>query len=411
MTARTSSASVFSPLARRLVWIVAGVSAIGTVIAILFGARVAEPTPTERDSFTHGPVGHRAFVETLEALDVHVVREQRGPFGDVRAPMLFVEPGLEATVGDERLALDDAIAAQVAGQRETIVVLPKWRWAPGLPGRAVPDDAAADVLAAVLPGATLAYDGAPTDELREREARGTLGHYQVTVPWPQLIVSSTAEVLLSTAHGAVAVRRADGVIVVSDPDLLHSWNLHRGDHALFWSDLITHHLSTDTVAIDEVFHGHFARPSLGAALAAWPTVTITAQVLLLALLVVLLGSARFGPIRARSALGRGPAESIAVSAHVLGEGRPIGALTDAYVRAQIADMAERLGLPPGKTPAEQARHVDAVAKRRGETPDAERLLAAATSAAASEGARATESMALARRAHALRERLLKRGNA
>src|SRR5690606_3995091 len=104
----------------------------------------------------------------------------------------------------------------------------------------------------------------------------------------------------------------------------------------------------------------------------------------------------------------GPAESIAVSAFVLAEGRPIGRLAERYVTELGADLAERPGLAPGATSSAQAAHVDRIAARRGETVRAAALLERARIAGG--GATAADALALAREAHALRERLLNRTN-
>jgi hypothetical protein len=198
------------------------------------------------------------------------------------------------------------------------------------------------------------------------------------------------------------VRRADGVLVVSDPDLVHNWNLQRADHARVALDVVREAGEGDAVAIDEVFHGHGERRSLGAALGEVPTVYVTAHALGVLLLVVWIGSRRFGRAQDLAKLGHGPAESIAVSAFVLSEGRPIETLAARYVHEQLADLAERLGLAPGRSPAEQAAHIDRVAARRGvEKPSAASLLARAGAL----GRSPAEALALCQAAHDLRGRL------
>jgi hypothetical protein len=99
-------------------------------------------------------------------------------------------------------------------------------------------------------------------------------------------------------------------------------------------------------------------------------------------------------------LGHGPAESIRVSAFVLAEGRPIEQLALRYVHEQLADLAERLGLAPGRSPADQAAHIDRVAARRGiEGPRAASLLARAGALGPA------DALALCQAAHDLRVRL------
>ena len=403
----TQGAPVFSSRRRMLVWFVVGLSTIGTLVAILVGSRLRQTQPRTRDSFTAGPLGHRAFLETLDELGVRVVRERRGLYSEVRSPLLFLEPGgTEVTVDGETVELAEIVNARGDAERATIVVLPKWRWPMGEAiGSAEPDPDASLVLEAVLPGAMLRNSGEISDTMQIARASGPLGDYSVALPWTQVVDSPVDETLLAVEAGALVIRRDDGLIVVTDPDLLHSWNVQREDHAQIFEDLFEVHLDADTVVLDEVFHGHGLRLSLGAALGGWPTVLFTAHVLFVLALLVMIGASRFGRPLARRALGLGPAESIAVSAFVLSEGRPVAALAETYVRGSIADLAERLGSPPGKDPRTHAEHIDRVAKRRGVSPRALQLLEQSRQAETKKKG-AKQILAIAQAAHALRAELL-----
>ncbi len=406
--------AIFRPGLRAAVWIVVGISVIATIVAILFGGKLAQPVPGMRDSYAHGPLGNRAFVETLEALGMHVLREREGDFKNVRAPLMFVEPTMtEAVVDGERVGLGEAIDRRAEAGLASIVVLPKWRLAETGGGMAAtPDSAAEDVLKILVPGARLEHSGEIDGRVLSASASGTMGSYTLALPWPQWIANSDGtEVLLANSEGhALVVRCDDGVIVVSDPDLVHNWNLHRADNARVLVDVLGQLGASDTVALDEVFHGHGQRRSLASALGEYPTVLLTAHALFVLLLIVWIGSRRFGPPRDFVPLGKGPQESIAVSAFVLSEGRPITTLVERYVYSLVADLAERLGLEPGRSANEQAAHIDRIAKNRGETVFATALLAnARTLATASRsGNRPKNALALARAAHGLHARLLSR---
>ena len=392
--------SVLRPGVRWAGWLVIGFSIAGTVVAIVWGQKVARPVPGTRDSYADAPLGSRAFLETLEALGMHVLRERRGDFARVRAPVLFVEPeGVSAVVDGERVTLDGALRERADAGGASIVVLPKWRYELG---QASPDPDADEVLSAVIPGAALVHFGELAPGQTSETATGALGTYEIAIPWLQTIRASDAEVLLAHDGHAIVVRRADGVLVVSDPDLVHNWNLQRADHARIALDVVRAAGEGDTVAIDEVFHGHGERRSLGAALGEVPTVYLTAHALFVLLLVAWIGSRRFGRPAGLAKLGHGPAESIAVSAFVLSEGRPIETLAMRYVHEQLADLAERLGLAPGRSPADQAAHIDRVAARRGiPEPTAASLLARAGAL----GKSPRDALALCQAAHALRVRL------
>lgn len=398
--------TVLRPGVRAAVWLVLGISTVATLVAILFQQRLSAPLPGARDSYGEAPTGHRALLETLTALGMHVIRERRGDVERIETPILYLEPeGAEAIVDGQRIELGAALEARATAGLPSIVVLPKWTYAEGT---ASLDPEASTVLEAVLPGSGLRFSEREGDAMTGAPANGPLGAYEVAIPYRQWIEGGSATVLLDVDGQPLVLERYDGVLVVSDPDLVHNWNIHRADHARLMLDLIRHVGGEDTVVIDEVFHGHGERRSLASALAEPPAVWVTAQALLLLGLVVWMGSRRFGPARDLTPTVHGPAESIAVSAFVLAEGRPLERLTESYVHALLAELAERLGVPPGKSPREHAAHIDVVAARRGETVRASALLERAEILGRTRAARA-DAMNLAREAHAFRTRLLARG--
>jgi hypothetical protein len=391
---------MFGPRARAFVWLATGISTIAIVVVILKGASLEQPVPTPHDSFGGGPLGSRAFVETLEALDLHVLRAREGNFTSLRAPLIFIEPdATDAVVDGQRRQLADVLDERDQRGLVSVIVLPKWSM---VDGEAVPaGEHAQEILDVVMPGATLVHSGGMSSAPVRTTVRGSLGELTIEVPWLQLIEG--AEGILATEEGAL-VAYAGNHLVVSDPDLLHSWNLHRADHARLWRVLIEHLGATDTIAIDEVFHGHGARRSLAAALGEVPAVYLTAHALLLLAIVVWAGSARFGRARDLDPPRHGPSEAIEVSAFVLAEGQPIARLTESYVRELIADLALRLGHAHGRPPAEQIAHVDGIAARRGEGQRAEMLLRRAQAL----GKDPRPALSVARDAHGLYLRLTRK---
>ncbi|MCZ7677615.1 MAG: hypothetical protein M5U28_02095 [Sandaracinaceae bacterium] len=212
------SAAVFRPGVRAAVWLVVGLSAIATVVAIMWGGKLARPVPGPRDSYGGAPLGHRAFFETLEALGMHVLRERRGDFAGVRAPLLFIAPETtEAIVDGERRELGAALAERAEAGLASVVILPKWAWE-GF-GSASPDPEAAAILAVVLPGAELGHTGELGAPMASASASGPMGAYELTAPWLQWVQGGDAMVLLEHEGHALVVQRGDGVIVVTDPDL------------------------------------------------------------------------------------------------------------------------------------------------------------------------------------------------
>ncbi len=398
---------------RRAILTLAFLSVGSVVGTLLYGSKLVPLTPTQSDSFGYGPVGHHAFTETMRRLGMHVVQSRGDRFEGPASPMLFIEPGATARVEGKERRLSDAIEARSEAALPTIVVLPKWNL---FAGAAEPFVSATympvkETLDAVFSregysGGAAAKLIADADGQSERELYGVLGTFQVQVPKLQVFttVPPLATVLLESPYGAVVVAAADGTVVVSDPDLIHNYNFHRADHAALWWTLLADYES-DTIVIDEVFHGHGKTHSLGRALGEFPSVLLVVHLLLLLLLLVILGSKRFGPALPPFAHGHGPREAIEVAAHVLADGQPIKPLVEEYVAQVLFDLHERLGLPQKGTLEARAAAIDEVAEHRRHAPEAMKLLHAARAL----GPKANnEGWRIARAAHTYRQRLLGR---
>ena len=398
---------------RRAILTLAFLSVGSTVATMLYGSRLVPLTPTQSDSFGYGPIGHHAFSETMKRLGLHVVQSRGDRFEGPASPMLFIEPETRARVEGKERTLADALEARAQAARPTIVVLPKWDLFAGAsePFVSPAIGPVKETLAAVfgrdgnVPTArvTLAES---TDALELTELYGMLGTYRVQVPDLQVLTTlpPRATVLLESPHGAVVLAAADGTVVVSDPDLIHNYNFHRADHAALWWTLLTDYES-DTIVIDEVFHGHGKTHSLSRALGEFPAVLLVAHLLLLLLLLAILGSKRFGPALPPFAHGHGPREAIEVAAHVLADGQPTGLLVEEYVEQVLLDLHERLGLPPKGTLEARAAAIDEVAAHRRQAPEATQLLEAARAIGPKSHA---ESWRIAHAAHGYRQRLLGR---
>lgn len=407
---------VFSTGARRVVLFVVLASAIGVLTSLLYGARFAVPQAVETDSYGAGPLGHRVFAETLEALGYHVLQSRGDRFEGIQSPVMFLEPEVEARVEGRRRELKDALATRFEAGLTSVVVLPKWRFQVGLhanepPVQRVDTERLDGVYDAVFANMGAWPDAPPrlaegAEDHGHHTLAGLLGTFEVEVPRLQTIqrVPPGAEVHLDSATGAVVLRDARGVWIVSDPDLLHSFNLHRADHALLWASFVES-LGSDTLVIDEVFHGHGKVLSLGDALGRFPAILLVAQALFVVVLLVLLGSRRFGPPRDEVEIGAGPREAIAVSASVLADGQPLERLAYNYVVEVLQDLHRRLGLPEARTLLARADRIDEVAKHRRLPPEARTLLDEASRLAPMTKQHA-EAWKLARAAHAFRSKLL-----
>jgi len=408
--------SLFSTGARRAVLVVGIVSFLGTVAVLLYGGDLVEPDAGPRDSYGRGVLGHRAFYETLDELGFSVTRLRHGRYKKVRHPVLFLEPQMVAKIeGRERFKLGEVLEQRANEGLASVVALPKWRCA-GDPHESPLVEAererdAVNVLSAAYPdevnpdvnrGETLS--ARPT---RVR-AEGSLGRFTFRVAWPQYVKAPAgAEVLLASRAGALVLRHPEtGTIVVSDPDLLHNWNLQRGGNTGVFAALLTNELRADVVYVDEVFHGHGRELSLGEALGSWPAVLLTIHGLVLALLFLWSGMTRFGPAQSATAqVERGPAEMIDTSAAVLAAGQPPGLLAARYVQIVLNDLSERLGARDTEDIAARVALIDRAAERAGEQQRASRVLGDAAALRKRPRA-AAAALRVARRAWALHEALL-----
>ena len=403
-------ADVFSPWMRRLVLGILFVSCCGVVFGLFWGARFAIPQAGETDSLGGGPIGHRAFAETLERAGMHVLQMRSDRYETASSPMLFIEPRPEARVEGRLHQLRDVLIDRDRAGVRSMVVLPKWSFQVGLVMDGAVNPVTPERLGRVVEAIDYVGDAsAARVTLQEGESRdvleGILGSFAVDVPQLQTFATPPAlsTVLLESARGAVVVELANGIVVVSDPDLIHSYNFHRADHAALAFSLVQR-LGGDTVIIDETFHGHGAVLSLKEALGQFPAVLVLIHVLAVFMLVLMLGSKRFGPPEVDAGYGAGPEEAIAVAASVLADGQAIGRLAYNYVVEVLGDLHRQLGLPDGASIDARAQRIDTAAEQRRVPPVATKLLQEARAQA--DGKQAAEAWKIARAAHGFRSRML-----
>ncbi len=231
---RGSDASdIFSTGMRRFVFAIVLLSVVTVVATLLWGAQMVTPRAGPTDSYGAGPLGHRVFAETLEALGMHVMQSRGDRYEGPTAPVLFIEPAKEARIEGHLRKLEDALVART--DLPTVVVLPKWTFHVGIAtGRASPV-APADVqtIAGIALDDPAILIGRRRDSVSRHSLAGILGDFDIDVPELQTVqsVPADATVLLDAAEGAVVLRGGDGTLLVSDPDLLHSFNMHKAQHA------------------------------------------------------------------------------------------------------------------------------------------------------------------------------------
>ncbi len=373
--------SIMDRRTRRLFVLLAIVSFIAAIGTLVFGRKVREFTPIATDSFTDGPLGNKAFVQIMEELDISTDR-QRGAGRGHEALTWFIEPlRAEVPVPDGTARLRETLQERLDASYPSVMVLPKWFL--GAQGKAepVPVLHIQNLLGEVPPlaagGLQVDRKGMPHEPAQSHVVITPVGEYNITVPWlqtmslppdfaPVIEVAETGEVLMAVSN--------DGMMsILSEPDLIHNFNIQRADHAAVFTGLAQWHGDT-TFAVDEVFHGHAHTLSLRDALARWPVVLLPIHAIVLALLLVLRGVQRFGDPRDTSppSANTQPDEGIRVSAMALTMSNNDARLLTRYVSAIFARIAHRNGLRTN-TPLARAMEIDAHREARGLEPTAESL--------------------------------------
>ncbi len=404
------SEAIVSDRARGIVMTIGVLSLVATVGALVYGRKLSPREISPRDSYGRGPIGTRVFVEALPRLGISAHRETE--IARVQAseyPVLFLAPDSDSvTIDGSTFTLSDVIARRSENGRVSVLVLPKWELSST--GVAEPTPRSEVHAAIVASGIELELTrtGNANDRPKER-ALTTFGVQgtRVLLPHPQTVVGGH-HVMASIAEGSLVVSNSEQTVyVVSDPDLVANYDVHRADHALLMVSLLRS-LASRTVVVDETFHGRTERKSLAEALGEWPGVLVLIQGAFLAAASLLAGRRRFGlPRRAAPAYGRGPAEGIAVAADVLTLGRLPTRLALRYVELMIRDVHRRAGLRQeghSVSTLDAARALDRLATQRGRTAHALALLDdARANVGEGKGDLARQrALALAARAHALR---------
>ena len=301
-----------SPFRRRTLvtfTVLTGLSFAGGLALMVLDEEVAEVPTAGADSYSFSALGHRGWVELLEASGYSVVRS-RGPLPDrlpEEALLVVAAPTHEGDLGE-----------RVRQARRALVVLPKWRgevweedrrWV----SRVEPVDEA-------KPNRVLAELGLDARVQRvpgRREAEAWISAWPGGAPLvvdPQLVAGDALEPLVAAPEGVLLGRVRRGsttVFVLADPDPLSNHGLEDPGNARFSLALaaVGSELGQrpDVVVVDELLHGHAdAHRSVFRTLFEFPVVLALAQALLAAGALVWAGAVRFGsPLDLAPAVGAG----------------------------------------------------------------------------------------------------------
>ncbi len=356
-----------------------GLALVSVTFAMLTGnmqPSAGRPESSQPDSYSTSAVGHAALVALLEELGhtVHQSRRQAMHVTDPGAVLVLLEPQPWDSEG-----LTQSLEDLTKTATRLVLVLPKW-WAeedPENPAwvslvRWLPMERINDLLTSVGIEARVlrparpptAWTGGPDD------AQPELSH-------PQLLTKADLQPVVSSSAGVlVGLKRLERygnpleLVVVSDPDLISTHGLARGENALVAVDALTLLKDDSPLIIDETQHGHGLTSHLAAELLRFPLVIGLIHVVLTCLIVLWAGLARFGPpTPAPSRRPSGKRALIENTAQLLVGAGQHGFLLKRYFELTVNRVGAAFHLPAGLDEAERHRRLAAMARRRGLADD------------------------------------------
>ncbi|TNE49066.1 MAG: hypothetical protein EP343_14460 [Deltaproteobacteria bacterium] len=428
--------------ASRTSWLLACVSGFLVLLAVvmaLYGQKRYDTSATPKHSYSNHVLGHKALTSFLRQFNINVVR-MHSPrrLVHAKAPLFLIEPIGRLTFDNKTISLSHVVKQRLDAGLSTVLVMNKWNRTRG-PGkgdtyRRVSSVSIEFALNQMLPktlsqqmsvfqerierksdGKKLEWTSLkevwnPTGELASRKDQAQLS---LSVAGPQffsVLTPENWEVLLGQRNRALLLRyrnaQGGSLLLLSDPDLIHNFNLQRGENSVALLGMVRDVLKADTILVDEVFHNQVKQFSLARELGRFPRSLLVIHGLLLWLLFVWAGSRRFGkPVQLEQARQHGPKEVIEITSWVLVCGQKPSRLASLYVRRVLEDLAERLGLGHMGTPR-QLEQIDTLAERWGTPPEAADLYNKAVALNQRQRASWSEVMRLVRRAWSFREKLL-----
>jgi hypothetical protein len=368
-----------APFSRRsAAWLAAVAAGSLAVSAFLgaYGELLGDPPTWRADGFSRSAIGHRAFLDLARRLGLQVLtsRHRTASHAADDVVTVLLEPDLGEEAGPARARLVDVAAA--AGQ--LLLVLPK-RTGPPDPLRPgwLGEAALVTPAAALAPLRALgdedAWDLALEARLvrLERAPSNWRGELPApSLPSPQLLVTEALTPLLWSDQGMLVGELTSGefrVVVVSDPDLLSTHGLGRGDNAVVALRLLERlGAPARPLVVDETLHGLEIQPSITRELLRFPLLLATLQALLAAALAAWAASVRFGrPRPAPRALQAGTAFLVESTAGLLQHGGHAGHALAAYWRDAREEVLRRLH-GRGEPAADPDRALRRLLEARGE---------------------------------------------
>ncbi len=413
------SSSIFSP---RMVMILAGlgiVAMMGMLLVSALGSDRSTKMTVGPNSYSVSVLGHRALMETIEAMDIPVMVSQYRTLerlDPINSLLLLLEPSLTNNSMDDlrELLTHNSVIYALPKRRPAMRQQSNLRWlqSDGMVSTGNVDkflkliDSNAQIIRPDAKPVVQKSDDESEEETVEdnevqdedaqekgividlselnigRYNRGEETEYDGTwtenipgftpsVKNVQLISSDIITPLIASEQGILVgsiVNEFGGTtIIVSDPDLISNMGIGEGENAqiiFYLIELFSNDFAT--IFVDETIHGFERNPELMRSAFEHPFIYFTFQVLIFVVLLVWATLQRFGsPPKMMPQFRTGKAVLIESAVNLLNHGNHKPEILARYVELTQNAMAKKLKAPKNLSDDEIVEWLDDYGARRG----------------------------------------------
>jgi hypothetical protein len=376
---------VTNPFSKTTLYIVIGVAVASLGVTVALTVLGDDPTSHHSagsDGYSTSAIGHRAFVQLLEKLDVPVVVSRNNSADKSKSGLLVIaEPKI--TEGETA-----RLTALVDNAPTVLVVLPKWYGYAKQNGEWIDtaDLLPKDDIDSVLRAVGIDHTGGIVARTYTPVSWGTRqGLPQPKLKNPQTVPLDFLEPAIDDGERALVGHfdhNGKEIWVLTDPDVINNAGLRHPENAQLAVALVDKLRNNGPVVFDETVHGHAQAPSLLRVLFRFPLVLATMQVLICALLAIWAAMVRFGPRRAAPPpLAPGKDFLIANTAALLRYGGHHADALQRYLAANVQSVRHALHAPAQLSPTALSQWLERVRGVRGGTislPELEQAVSAAS---------------------------------
>lgn len=365
MSGQPAGNDAFSPRAVVLL-IVAGLLAFTAAALVAVYSDPQTENTYGSNAYSYSAIGHRAWTEILEDLDVPVLLSRNDSAaktwqGD--GLLVLAQPHISDNAREQLELMFDT--------DRVLLVLPRWSGYPGYENRhwikvlrELDLPAVEKILQVVDDDASLVR----TEEAQDW--RTDAWDIAPSLDAPQLIKSETITPVVESDAGVLLGEYRFGdttVWVLSDPDVISNSGIDEGDNAAFAVAMVNALLQGRGAAVfDETIHGFTLSPDLWKALLGFPLNLAVLQGLAAAAILVWAAVGRFGaPLPPRPRLEAGKQVLIANTASLFEYAGNLADILKRYHETCLRDLGRHLHIPRELRGPALTHWLDQVGSARG----------------------------------------------